>query len=229
MSTRAIHCRGLHKGYPSGGGRVEVLRGVDLDVFFGEMLMIVGPSGSGKTTLLSVVCGILRPDQGAVELLGSEMASLSEDELTAFRATQVGFVFQQFNLVPTLTVLENAALPLILTGTGYWASRRMASRMLDRLGILALAGRFPSQLSGGQQQRVAIARALVHEPRLVICDEPTSALDAESGAATMRLLSDAAVSPDRCVIVVTHDSRIFPFANRIVSMDDGRITPTTPL
>jgi putative ABC transport system ATP-binding protein len=230
MSTPAIDCKSLCKGYMSGTTRVEVLHGLDLQAHCGEMLMIAGPSGSGKTTLLSLICGILRADSGRVSLFGTDIAEMGERSLTAFRAATVGFVFQQFQLIPTLTVLENASLPLILTGTGFGAAKRAALAILDRLGIAHLAKRQPAMLSGGQQQRVAIARALVHEPRLLICDEPTSALDSESGAATMALLKEAALATDRCVVVVTHDARIFSFANRIATMADGRVISisTTP-
>jgi len=224
MSTPAIDCKSLCKGYLSGTTRVEVLRGVDLQAHCGEMLLIAGPSGSGKTTLLSLVCGILRPDSGTVCLFGADIAKMGERALTAFRATNVGFVFQQFQLIPTLTVLENASLPLILTGRGLGFAKREALSVLERLGIAQLAGRRPAMLSGGQQQRVAIARALIHQPRLLICDEPTSALDSESGAATMALLKEVALAPDRCVVVVTHDVRIFSFADRIATMADGRVT-----
>ena len=214
----------------SGTTRVEVLHGLDLQAHCGEMLMIAGPSGSGKTTLLSLICGILRADSGRVSLFGTDIAEMGERSLTSFRAATVGFVFQQFQLIPTLAVLENASLPLILTGTGFGAAKRAALAMLDRLGIAHLANRQPAMLSGGQQQRVAIARALVHEPRLLICDEPTSALDSESGAATMALLKEAALATDRCVVVVTHDARIFSLANRIATMADGRVISisTTP-
>ena len=224
MSQVAIKCRTVEKSYGSGGGRVWALRGLDLDARFGELLMIAGPSGCGKTTLLSIVCGILQADKGEVELLGTSLSALSDSTLTAFRSTRVGFIFQQFNLIPTLTARENVAIPLVLNGHPYPSAQKQALAMLARLGLKDRADHFPSQLSGGQQQRVAISRALVHNPQLVICDEPTSALDAASGLATMSLLREVALAPDRCVVVVTHDSRIFGFADRIVSMEDGEVT-----
>ena len=226
MSPLAIHCQGVEKSYGSGGERVRALRGLDLEARYGELLMIEGPSGCGKTTLLSIICGILQTDKGAVELLGANLSEMSDQALTAFRSTQVGFIFQQFNLIPTLTARENVAIPLILNGHPYASSQKRAAEMLARIGLNDRANRYPSELSGGQQQRVAISRALVHDPRLVICDEPTSALDAASGLATMRLLREAALASDRCVVVVTHDSRIFEFADRIVSMEDGEVTAT---
>lgn len=238
MSRLAIQCRAVEKSYGSGGERVRALRGLDLDARYGELLMIAGPSGCGKTTLLSIVCGILQADKGEVDLLGTRLSTLGDRALTAFRSARVGFIFQQFNLIPTLTARENVAMPLVLNGHPYSTAQKQAAAMLDRLGLKDRANHFPAQLSGGQQQRVAISRALVHNPQLVICDEPTSALDAASGLATMRLLREAALALDRCVVVVTHDSRIFDFADRIVSMEDGEVTsirvpstvaPVTPI
>ncbi len=224
MSTIAIRCRGLEKGYRSGDVMVRALQGIDLEAEAGELLMIVGPSGCGKTTLLSLLCGVLRADAGSVELFGTDLTTLSEPERVAFRSAHIGFIFQQFNLIPTLTARENTTLPLVLGGYPYAEALKAADVLLERLGIGPRAHHFPPQLSGGQQQRIAIARALVHKPRILVCDEPTASLDATTGATTMNLLREVATSPDRCVVVVTHDPRIFGYADRIVTMDDGRIT-----
>lgn len=219
----AVRISGLSKGFGSGDGRVQALRNVDLEARCGEMLMIVGPSGCGKTTLLSVMCGTLRGDEGGVEVFGQDLVKMRTGRLTRFRGANVGFIFQQFNLIPAWTAQENAAVPLLLQGVGRKEAMAAAARMLSEVGLGERLRSFPRQMSGGQQQRVAIARALVHEPRLVICDEPTAALDAASGRRVVELMKERACRPDRCVIVVTHDSRIFPFADRIAEMEDGRV------
>jgi putative ABC transport system ATP-binding protein len=226
MSTSepAVICRDVVKTYGKGEIAVRALKGVSLEARFGELLMIVGPSGCGKTTLLSVMCGTLRADSGTIELFGKSISSMPERELTAFRARNVGFIFQQFNLVPTLTAQENVSIPRLLNGTPYATAQQDAGVMLAQVGLGGREKSFPSQMSGGQQQRVAISRAMVHQPRLVICDEPTASLDAAAGQRAMDLLRESARHPDRCVIVVTHDSRIFNNADRIVEMDDGLVT-----
>jgi putative ABC transport system ATP-binding protein len=226
MSTSepAVICRDVVKTYGKGEIAVRALKGVSLEARFGELLMIVGPSGCGKTTLLSVMCGTLRADSGTIELFGKSISSMPERELTAFRARNVGFIFQQFNLVPTLTAQENVSIPRLLNGAPYATAQQDAGTMLAQVGLGGREKSFPSQMSGGQQQRVAISRAMVHQPRLVICDEPTASLDAAAGQRAMDLLRESARHPDRCVIVVTHDSRIFHYADRIVEMDDGLVT-----
>ncbi len=226
MSTSepAVICRDVVKTYGKGEIAVRALKGVSLEARFGELLMIVGPSGCGKTTLLSVMCGTLRADSGTIELFGKSISSMPERELTAFRARNVGFIFQQFNLVPTLTAQENVSIPRLLNGAPYATAQQDAGAMLAQVGLGGREKSFPSQMSGGQQQRVAISRAMVHQPRLVICDEPTASLDAAAGQRAMDLLRESARHPDRCVIVVTHDSRIFHYADRIVEMDDGLVT-----
>jgi putative ABC transport system ATP-binding protein len=226
MSTfePAVICRDVVKTYGKGEIAVRALKGVSLEARFGELLMIVGPSGCGKTTLLSVMCGTLRADSGTIELFGKSISSMPERELTAFRARNVGFIFQQFNLVPTLTAQENVSIPRLLNGAPYATAQQGAGAMLAQVGLGGREKSFPSQMSGGQQQRVAISRAMVHQPRLVICDEPTASLDAAAGQRAMDLLRESARHPDRCVIVVTHDSRIFHYADRIVEMDDGLVT-----
>jgi putative ABC transport system ATP-binding protein len=219
----AVRVRGVTKEFGSGGAVTRALRGVDLDIPYGELLMLVGPSGCGKTTLVSIVAGTLEPTAGDVAVLGQDLVRMSNGRKVKFRRDNVGFVFQAFNLLPALTAAENAAVPLLIAG---WNRRRAveaAADVLDQLGMGDRLTNLPSELSGGQQQRVAIARALVHEPRLLVCDEPTSALDAENGRITMELIQKIAVQPDRVVIVVTHDTRVYSFADRIASMEDGRI------
>jgi putative ABC transport system ATP-binding protein len=226
MTHPAVVCRGITKDFGQGDNRVRVLRGVDLEVPFGEMTLLVGPSGCGKTTLLSVVAGLLNSSGGSVDVLGEDTSRLSGTAAVVFRRRNIGFVFQQYNLLPSLTAAENAAVPLLAAGVPRKKAVSAASDLLSQLGLAGRLNALPSQLSGGQQQRVALARALVHEPRLIVCDEPTSALDHETGNAVMELLTKVAVRADRAVIVVTHDSRVFQFADRIAYMDDGRIVQT---
>jgi putative ABC transport system ATP-binding protein len=213
------------KGFGDGSARTLALRGVDLDVYTSEMTLLVGPSGCGKTTLMSVVAGTLNPDAGKVVIFDKDLTSLSSAQKVRFRGQSIGFVFQQFNLLPALTAAENAMVPLLING---WPRRKAlvrAGELLTRIGMGKRLDHLPNQLSGGQQQRVAIARALAHEPRLLVCDEPTSALDAESGHLIMEILRDVAVTPDpeRAVVVITHDSRIFDFSDRTAHMEDGAI------
>ena len=219
----AIRVRGVTKDFGSGDSLTRALRGVDLDGPYGELLMLVGPSGCGKTTLVSIVAGTLEPTAGEVVVLGNDLVAMKNDRKVRFRRENVGFIFQSYNLLPALTAAENAALPLLIAGWRRSRAVEAAADVLDKLGLGDRLANLPSELSGGQQQRVAIARALVHEPRLLVCDEPTSALDAENGRITMELIERIAVQPDRAVIVVTHDSRVYSFADRIASMEDGRI------
>jgi len=183
----------------------------------------VGPSGCGKTTLLSVIAGILDADEGEVAIFGSDITAMSDRAKTRFRAGNIGFVFQQYNLLPALTAAENAAIPLVIAGWRRDPAIRRAGEVLASIGMGKKVNSLPSQLSGGQMQRVAIARALVHDPRLLVCDEPTAALDHDTGLTVMELLREAAVRPDRAVAVVTHDNRVFQFGDRIAHMDDGRV------
>lgn len=220
----AVRVSGVVKSFAAGETRTYALKGADLKVRFGELLMIVGPSGCGKTTLLSVMCGTLRCDEGDVEVFGHDIRAMRDAEVTNFRCENIGFIFQQFNLIPTLTALENASIPLILNGARKAEAEKRAAAVLSDVGLGDKLNSHPGQLSGGQQQRVAIARALVHSPRLIICDEPTASLDAATGQKTLELLKASALQPDRCVIVVTHDSRIYRFADRIAEMEDGRVT-----
>jgi len=200
-----------------------VLNHTDFEARAGEMTLLVGPSGCGKTTLISILSAMLRADEGDVTVFGTDLKALSGRALSRFRGETVGFVFQQFNLLPALDAAENAAVPLIVHGMSSGRARRRASELLDRLGLAENMNKFPRELSGGQQQRVAIARALVHDPKFIVCDEPTASLDGASGNAVMNLLRSHAVRPDRAAIVVTHDERIFRFADRIAFMADGRV------
>ena len=222
-SGLAIRACGVVKTFGAGDSKVHALKGVNLDVNFGEMMMIVGPSGCGKTTFLSVLCGTLGFDSGEVHLFGRDLRAMKDAEVTAFRGKNVGFIFQQFNLIPTWNALENVSIPLLLNGRNRRQAEASAGDLLTAVGIGEKRRAYPRHLSGGQQQRVAIARALVHEPRLIICDEPTAALDAAAGHKVLELLKETACRPDRCVIVVTHDSRIFSFADRIAEMEDGQV------
>jgi putative ABC transport system ATP-binding protein len=222
-SDLAVQCRGVEKAFGNGGGKVLALRGVDLDVRYGKMTLLVGPSGCGKTTLLSVIAGLLRTTAGDVKVLGEEIERLSGHEQIIFRRRNLGFVFQQYNLLPALTAAENGAVPLLAGGVPRRQAIAEAKRLLTKLGMGDRVDALPKKLSGGQQQRVALTRALIHKPRLLVCDEPTAALDADTGHAVMELLAAEAVRPERAVIVVTHDNRIFSFADTIARMDDGRI------
>jgi len=219
----AVSCRGVRKHFGDGEARIEALRGVDFDAAFGELSFLVGPSGCGKTTLISVIAGLLDRTGGDLDVLGERMDDLTGTERVLFRRRNLGFVFQQYNLLPALTAAENVAVPLLAAGMPRKEAVPRARALLDRLGLAARTEALPATLSGGQQQRVALARALVHEPRLVVCDEPTAALDHKTGEGVMELLAEQAVRPDRAVIIVTHDSRVFRFAHRIAQMDDGRI------
>jgi putative ABC transport system ATP-binding protein len=219
----AIRLRRVDKAFGAGEARIFALKQADFDARAGELIMLVGPSGCGKTTLLSVLAGTLRADAGEVEAFGRRLDGLTQAELTAFRRANLGFVFQSFNLIPTLSVRENVMVPLLIQGTPRAEALRRAGAMLAKVGLEGREDGPPTALSGGQQQRVAIARALVHEPRLLICDEPTSALDKDTGQKVMAMIRELSRSPERCVVVVTHDHRIYRHADRIAEMEDGRI------
>ena len=219
----AVVCRGLTKTYGAGDNKVVALRGVDLDVRQGELLMLVGPSGCGKTTLISVIAGILDQDDGQCAVFGHDFRAMPQGRKTRVRGQTIGFVFQAFNLLPTLSAAENVAVPLLINGVPRTAAVRKALDLLARVGLGDRGGALPAQLSGGQQQRVAVARALVHDPKLIVCDEPTSALDHDTGHKVMHMLRDVALADGRALIIVTHDARIFGFADRIARMDDGRV------
>ncbi len=224
VMTSVVRLRGVSKTFGEGGASVRALRGVDLEIPGGNLFMVVGPSGCGKTTLVSVIAGTLDADEGEVEVLGERLDGMSRGEKTRFRRRNVGFIFQQYNLLPGLTAAENAAVPLMLNGVGKAAALKGARAMLDRMGIGDKADVLPRFLSGGQQQRIAIARSLVHEPRLLVCDEPTAALDGETGRTVMEIVRDQAVKPGRAVIMVTHDSRMFGYGDRFAMMLDGTVS-----
>jgi putative ABC transport system ATP-binding protein len=219
----AVVGRGVTKEFGSGDTRALALRGVDVDIEYGEATLLVGPSGCGKTTLISIIAGLLNPTDGEVSVLGRDLSGMRGAELVNFRKQNIGFVFQQYNLLPALTAAENAAVPLVIGGEYRTKAIRSAKDLLAEVGLEARVNAYPSQLSGGQQQRVAIARALIHQPRLMVCDEPTAALDAHSGQTVMQLLKRVAVQQDRALIIVTHDSRVYQFGDRIVHMSDGRV------
>lgn len=219
----AVKCKNIKKTYVTGTTRVEALRGIDLDIEMGKLLMIVGPSGSGKTTLISIIAAILTQDEGECLLFDENVNQMKNGEKTTYRGKNIGFVFQAFNLVPTLTSAENVAVPLVLSGTPWQQAEARAAELLGKLGIAEKAHTPPIELSGGQQQRVAIARSIIHEPKLIVCDEPTAYLDHETGQKVLELLKTTALNENRALIVVTHDARIFPFADKIIKMEDGRI------
>lgn len=219
----AVRLRGVDKSFRNGDQVTPVLAKIEFEAHVGEMMFIVGPSGCGKTTLLSVLCGTLKADAGEVTALGHALHELPQSRVTQFRARNVGFIFQQFNLLPTLTAAENVAVPLRIQGVSASKALPRAREWLARVGIPEKANERPSRLSGGQQQRVAIARSLVHEPSLIVCDEPTSALDSVTGHQVMDLLRDTTRGGRCTVIVVTHDPRIYQYADRVAEMEDGRI------
>jgi putative ABC transport system ATP-binding protein len=219
----AISVRELTKRYEEGAAGTLALRGVDLDVQAGELLMLMGPSGSGKTTLLSIMGCILTASSGSVRIAGREVVGLSEKQLPALRLEHIGFVFQGFNLFPTLTAGENVELMLDLKGASAARAKKRAQELLEQVGLADKYDSFPSDLSGGQKQRVAIARALAGDPGIILADEPTAALDSHTGRNVMEMMSDLAHRRERAVVIVTHDSRVLGFADRIVRIEDGTI------
>jgi putative ABC transport system ATP-binding protein len=221
--SAAIQCRDVTKSYATGTTITPALQGITLEIQPGELFMLVGPSGCGKTTLISVIAGILSQDGGMCRIFGEDLKSMSDEERTAFRLRNVGFVFQAYNLIPSLTAAENVSIPLLLAGHDRHEALIRANEVLRHVGLGAKLEAKPAELSGGQQQRVAIARALVHNPRLIVCDEPTSALDHTTGGEIMALFRREVLKGDRALVIVTHDSRIFHYADRIGVMDDGRV------
>ena len=219
----AIRLRNVTKEFGLGGDKTFALRNVSVELPYGELVLLVGPSGCGKTTLISIVAGLLDPTAGQVEVLGQSLNNMGGGRKVRFRGANIGFVFQQYNLLPALTAAENACVPLLIAGWDRRKAIKKAEELLAAVGLGNKLRSYPNQLSGGQQQRVAIARALVHEPKLLVCDEPTAALDAASGRTVMELIRKVAVQPDRAVVVVTHDSRVYDFGDRIVEMTDGKI------
>jgi len=226
MPRTAIDASGLQKWFGEEDARTLALRGVDLHADFGEMIYIVGPSGSGKTTLLSVLSGILRPNSGHVLADGTDIWTLDSNHLAEFRLHKLGFVFQDFHLFPRLNTAENVAIPLILRKVPWDTAIQEAIHYLDIVGLKGRADLPPMKLSGGEQQRVAIARAMIGNPDILIMDEPTASLDGDTGHVIVKFVRENILDANRCIVVVTHDSRIYEFASRILKMEDGRITGT---
>lgn len=223
MPQVAIQAKGLSKWFGEGEAKTSALRDVDLEAYFGEMVYIVGPSGSGKTTLLSVLSGILKPNAGSVLVEGTDIWALGSDQLADFRLNKIGFVFQDFHLFPRLNTAENVAIPLILKRKDWGESIREAINYLEIVGLKGRADIPPVKLSGGEQQRVAIARAMVTQPDILIMDEPTASLDGDTGNAILHFVHKNILNANRCIVVVTHDNRIYEFASRILQMEDGRL------
>lgn len=224
MAKAAIVANKLCKWFGEGEARTYAVKEASFEAYWGEMLYIVGPSGSGKTTLLSMISGILRPNAGSVTIDGQDLWSQSDDEIADFRLNTIGFVFQDYHLFPRLTTAENVAIPLILQRRSWDTALRAAARCLEIVGLGNKAQLPPAKLSGGEQQRVAIARAIVHQPEILVLDEPTASLDGETGRKIVSFVKTEILTARRCILIVTHDARIFEYSNRIMGMEDGRIT-----
>jgi putative ABC transport system ATP-binding protein len=218
-----LETRGLRKTYQQGKHGVEVLRGIDVTVEKGEFVAVVGPSGSGKTTFMQLVGGLDRPSAGSVRLSGEAIDTFSDAKLSAFRRRRLGFVFQFFHLLPTLTAAENVCLPLLLDGGSYGKVAPTAAKLLDRVGLGHRIDHRPDQLSGGEMQRVAIARALIADPVLVLADEPTGNLDTKTGTMILELFRDTVKERGQTVIMVTHDPRAAALADRVIGLRDGLV------
>jgi putative ABC transport system ATP-binding protein len=223
MPELAMRATELVKWFGAGDAKTFAVQGVSFDAHFGEMLYIEGPSGSGKTTLLSLISGILRPNSGTVLVEDKDIWKMTSDQIAHFRLNKVGFVFQDYHLFPRLTTVENVAIPLILKRSDWDQSIDEAMKYLEIVGIKDRALLPPVKLSGGEQQRVAIARAIASRPDILIFDEPTASLDGDTGRRIVEFVKRNILSDKRCIIIVTHDSRIFEFADRIIKMEDGRI------
>ena len=228
MNAPLIRLRGLSKSYRRGTQQIPVLLGVDLEVQAGEFVALMGPSGSGKSTLLNLVAGIDQPDAGSIEIGGVDIATLSQGELADWRAANVGFIFQFYNLIPVLTAFENVELPLLLTGLSARARRERVARLLDLVALSDRADHRPNELSGGQQQRVAIARALVSDPTLIVADEPTGDLDRSTGEDVLALLQQLVEGLHKTIVMVTHDPKAAAHAHRQVHLDKGVLADTAP-
>ncbi|HWZ61463.1 MAG TPA: ABC transporter ATP-binding protein [Steroidobacteraceae bacterium] len=224
MARTAIQAVGISKWFGDGPTRTQAVNDVSFEAAFGEMLYVVGPSGSGKTTMLSMISGILRPNAGTVRIEDADIWSLSSDALAEFRLRRIGFVFQDYHLFPRLTTAENVAIPLILQHKEWSAAVQEAERNLAIVGLQNRAQLPPVKLSGGEQQRVAIARAIVSRPDILILDEPTASLDGDTGRNILRFVREQLLTEQRCIVIVTHDARIYEFADRIMRMEDGRVT-----
>ena len=228
MAELALRAIDLVKWFGAGDSKTLAVREVSFDAFFGEMLYIEGPSGSGKTTLLSLISGILRPNSGTVLVENEDLWNMTGDQIANFRLNKVGFVFQDYHLFPRLTTVENVAIPLILKRYDWDKSIEQALEYLEIVGIKNRAYLPPVKLSGGEQQRVAIARAIASRPDILIFDEPTASLDGDTGRRIVEFVKQNILSDKRCIIIVTHDSRIFEYADRIMKMEDGRIVRIEP-
>ncbi len=222
-----VQLRGLSKSFPEGETTRTVFEGLDAEIFRGESVALLGRSGSGKSTLLNLVGGIDLPTRGEVTLDGTNLTRLSERERTLFRRRHIGLVFQSYNLIPTLTVMENLLLPLELNGRTGAGAREAARALLRGIGLSDRAGSYPDRLSGGEQQRVAVARAVVHDPALLLADEPTGSLDSETGGQVLELLAGLARKGDRTMIVVTHSDAVARAADRVLALRDGRLVEET--
>lgn len=223
MGEIAIKCERVQKSYGTNEDRVEALKSTDLDVYKNQLTLIMGPSGSGKTTLVSIIATILTPDSGNLFILDEKIEGKTEMEKAAFRCKNIGIVFQSFFLIPTLTIAENVALPLIVSGVDENTAIENAIHLLDKIHLAHRARVSPKLLSKGQQQKVAIARAMINDAPIMICDEPTSSLDHVAGGEVMQFLHEQSKNPNKAVLVVTHDPRIISYADRIISMSDGQI------
>lgn len=224
MARTAIKATGLKKWFGEGEARTVAVNDVNFEAFYGEMLYIVGPSGSGKTTMLSIISGVLRPNEGKVEVDGADLWQMGTDEIAQLRLHKIGFVFQDYHLFPRLTTAENVAIPLILQRKNWDEAIAEACKQLEIVGLKNRADQPPVSLSGGEQQRVAIARAIVSRPEILILDEPTASLDGDTGRNIVGFIQKELLNDQRCIIIVTHDARIFEFANRIIHMEDGKLT-----
>jgi len=224
----AIAAKALSKGFGEGETYTLAVNDVSFEAYLGEMLFIIGPSGSGKTTMLSMISGILRPDRGTVDIEGTDIWTLSADELADYRLRRIGFVFQDYHLFPRLTTAENVAIPLIIRRTPWDDAIATARKYLDIVGLTGRADIPPVKLSGGEQQRVAIARALAVQPDILILDEPTASLDGDSGRAIIDFVRREVLTAKRCILIITHDARIYEFADRILTMEDGKLTHIEP-
>ena len=220
----AIVATGLTKWFGDGETRVTAVNGVGLVAYFGEMLFIVGPSGSGKTTMLSMISGILRPNAGNVKVKGADIWTLNNDQLADFRLNTIGFVFQDYHLLPRLTTAENVASPLILKHHNWDESISQARQQLAIVGLKNRGNMLPVKLSGGEQQRVAIARAIISRPEILIFDEPTASLDGDTGRMIIAFVKENILNENRCILIVTHDARINEYADRILHMEDGHLS-----
>ncbi|MGD9580631.1 MAG: ABC transporter ATP-binding protein [Vampirovibrionia bacterium] len=223
MTNIAVELTDVSKSFGVKNLAVHALIDVSQQFNLGELSMVVGPSGCGKTTMISIIGGILHADKGTVNVFGEAIHKMTDDQNTEFRKNNIGYIFQQHNLIPTLTVKENVSIPLLVRKISRKQAEDRAMEVLDKVGLIHRADFYPRSISGGEHQRVAIARSLVNDPRLVICDEPTASLDSERGRQIVSLMREVAVQEDKCVIVVTHDSRIFKFADRMIKLEDGKI------